>query len=77
VTRLSFGISYRGRQLRAEISGSEARYSLRHGPALEITHYGRPITVGASEPVSCPIPAITAAEKPTQPPGRDPLDTKR
>ena len=77
LTRLSFGISYRGRQLRAEISGSEARYSLRHGPALEITHYGRPITVGASEPVSCPIPAITAAEKPTQPPGRDPLDTKR
>ena len=77
LTRLAFGISFRGRRLRAEISHAEARYSLHDGAALEITHYGQAITVDPAEPASCPIPEIAAGETPTQPPGRRPLASGR
>jgi alpha,alpha-trehalose phosphorylase len=72
LTRLSFGISYRGRRLRAEITPGQASYSLSRGPALTINHHGRPITLETSEPVSCPTPEITPGETPAQPPGRAP-----
>ena len=72
LTRLSFGISYRGRLLRAEITPDQARYSLQRGAALEITHHGRAITLTETEPVSCSIPELAAGETPTQPPGRSP-----
>ena len=72
LTRLSFGISYRGRLLRAEITPDQARFSLQRGAALEITHHGRAITLTETEPVSCSIPELAAGETPTQPPGRSP-----
>jgi alpha,alpha-trehalose phosphorylase len=72
LTRLSFGLSYRGRRLRAEITADQARYSLLEGPALVIAHHGKQITLTTSEPVSCPIPEQLARETPTQPPGRAP-----
>jgi alpha,alpha-trehalose phosphorylase len=72
LNRISFGIGYRGRLLRVEITQHEARYSLRNGSKLEVTHYGQPITL-TSEPASFAIPEIVAGDTPTQPPGRAPL----
>ncbi len=72
LTRLAFGISYRERRLHAEINRDEARYWLRAGEPLEITHHGHQITVGTDDPVSAAIPELTAGETPTQPPGRHP-----
>ena len=71
LSRISFGIGYRGRLLRIEIAEHEARYSLRQGEALEVTHHGEPVTV-TIEPASFAIPEIAAGEPPTQPPGRAP-----
>ena len=72
LTRLAFGISYRGSRLRAEMTQRTARYTLRRGPALELIHHGRPFSLTTSDPASFPIPEITAGEPPTQPPGRAP-----
>ena len=72
LSRISFGIGYRGQLLRVEITRREARYSLRQGRTLEVTHHGQPITLTAGEPVSFAIPEIAAGDTPTQPPGRAP-----
>jgi alpha,alpha-trehalose phosphorylase len=77
LTRLSIGIGHRGRLLRIEITKHEARYSLRHGPRLEVTHHGQRITLTAGEPASLAIPEIVAGEPPTQPPGRVPKAAPR
>jgi alpha,alpha-trehalose phosphorylase len=74
--RLAFGIKYRGRNVSAEITPSEAKYELRSGPALEITHHGELITLTAEAPVSHPIPTLAAGEAPRQPPGREPRGGK-
>ncbi|MDQ6804412.1 MAG: family 65 glycosyl hydrolase [Actinomycetota bacterium] len=72
LSRISFGISYRARHLRVEVTPQEARYSLREGAALEVTHHGQPITLTAGEQASFAIPEIVVGEPPTQPPGRGP-----
>jgi alpha,alpha-trehalose phosphorylase len=73
LTRLSFGLSFRGRRLQAEITPDKAHYSLRQGPALEITHHGQAITITTSEPVTRPIPEAAPGVPVRQPPGRAPL----
>jgi len=72
LTRLSFGLTFRGRRLRAEITPDTARYSLQQGPALEIAHHGDLVTITTSEPVSRPIPKAAPGAPVTQPPGRSP-----
>jgi alpha,alpha-trehalose phosphorylase len=72
LTRLAFGISFRERRLRIELTHGLARYALLEGAPLQITHHGQPITVGTDRPVSCPIPEIAEGEVPTQPSGRRP-----
>jgi len=72
LTRLAFGMCFRGRRLRVEVTHRQVRYSLTEGSPLEITHHGRAITVTTGQPVSCPIPALAAKERPTQPHGRNP-----
>jgi alpha,alpha-trehalose phosphorylase len=72
LTRLAFGMSFRGRQLRVEIEHGHADYSLRQGSSLRIVHHGRAIEVPEHEPVRCPIPAIAVGEAPRQPRGRRP-----
>jgi alpha,alpha-trehalose phosphorylase len=72
LTRLAFGMCFRGRRLRVEVTHRETRYSLTEGSPLELTHHGRAITVTTGRPVSCPIPAVAAKERPTQPHGRNP-----
>jgi alpha,alpha-trehalose phosphorylase len=70
--RISFGLGFRGRLLRVEITQPEARYLLRQGPPLEVTHHGEPITLAPAEPAVLPIPDLTPSEPPTQPPRRSP-----
>jgi alpha,alpha-trehalose phosphorylase len=77
LTRLSLGIGYRGQLLRVEITAKEARYSLRHGPKLEVLHHGQPITVTSGKPASVAIPEISAGDPPRQPPGRAPRPARR
>jgi alpha,alpha-trehalose phosphorylase len=72
LTRLAYGITYRGRRLHTEITREEARYVLRDGEPLDVTHHGHPITVTTEETVSFAIPEIVAPDRPKQPPGREP-----
>jgi alpha,alpha-trehalose phosphorylase len=74
LTRLAFGICFRDeRRLKVEVEPDQARYSLLQGPALDIVHHGRGITVTPAEAVTCPIPEIAAGEPPRQPSGRSPV----
>ena len=41
LTRLAFGMCFRGRRLRVEVTHRQARYSLLQGSPLELTHHGR------------------------------------
>jgi alpha,alpha-trehalose phosphorylase len=72
LSRLAFGLRFRGRQLRVEVERQKTRYSLLEGAPLEITHHGETVTLTAEKPVSRPIPAALAREPPRQPPGRAP-----
>jgi alpha,alpha-trehalose phosphorylase len=72
LTRLAFGMCFRERRLRVEITHDHAGYSLLRGPPLQITHHGQAITVTGHEPVSRPIPEVSAGETPSQPSGRSP-----
>jgi alpha,alpha-trehalose phosphorylase len=72
LSRLTFGLCFRGRRLRIEIDHRQARYSLRAGPPLTVTHHGETVTISGDEPVTRPIPAPPQREPPRQPPGRAP-----
>lgn len=72
LSRLAFRVCFNGRRLMVEIDGGQARYTLREGPSLEITHHGDRVTIAPDEPVSRPIPPAPARPAPSQPPGRTP-----
>ncbi|MDQ4081757.1 MAG: family 65 glycosyl hydrolase, partial [Actinomycetota bacterium] len=72
LTRLAFGLLYRGRRLRVEVKAESARYELLDGDALELSHHGEPFTVAAGASETRPIPRAPARSKPAQPPGRTP-----
>jgi alpha,alpha-trehalose phosphorylase len=72
LTRLAFGICFRDRRLRVEVTHDQARYSLLDGPPLQIAHHGETINVTTDQPVRRPIPEIAAGKPPTQPSGRRP-----
>jgi alpha,alpha-trehalose phosphorylase len=72
LTRLAFGMCFRDRRLKVEVTHGEARYWLAQGPPLQITHHGKTINIRRQKPVSCPIPEIAAGDAPRQPPGRSP-----
>ena len=72
LTRLSFGIIFRGRRLRVEARDTEVSYTLLQGDSLDIRHFGEPMTV-AGEPLVLPMKKnLDVGEPPTQPPGRAP-----
>jgi alpha,alpha-trehalose phosphorylase len=72
LTRLAFGMCFRGRRLRVELADGSARYSLLEGRPLQVTHHGQTITVSTERPVSRPMPEIAAGEVPRQASGRRP-----
>jgi alpha,alpha-trehalose phosphorylase len=72
LSRLAFGLCFRGRRLRVEIDHRQARYSLRAGSPLELTHHGEAVTISGDEPATRPIPPLPQREPPRQPPGKAP-----
>ena len=72
LTRLAFGICFRDRRLRVEVTHDQASYSLLQGSPLQITHHGQTITVTTDQPVTRPITEIAAGKPPRQPMGRRP-----
>jgi alpha,alpha-trehalose phosphorylase len=72
LARLAFRVCFRGRRIKVEFDHRRARYMLREGAALEITHHGAAVTIPADAPVTREIPAVPAKEAPKQPPGRAP-----
>jgi alpha,alpha-trehalose phosphorylase len=72
LTRLTFGLSFRDRCLRVEVTPHEATYRLARGESLEITHYGEDLTVSGEKPVKKAIPHLPPREAPSQPPGCEP-----
>jgi len=72
LTRLTFGICFRERRLRVEVTHDQAHYTLVQGPPLPLTHHGQAIDTTNGTPVHCPIPQIAARESPRQPGGRSP-----
>ena len=73
LTRLTFRLGFRGRQLRVDVAPAEARYALLYGPPLEISHHGESATVEVGQALTRPIPPPPAREAPTQPYGRAPV----
>jgi alpha,alpha-trehalose phosphorylase len=72
LTGLSFRLLFRDRRILVRIGPEEATYSLREGEPLEIVHHGRRLTVRADRSAKRKIPAVSAGERPQQPPGRVP-----
>ncbi|HMI22751.1 MAG TPA: glycosyl hydrolase family 65 protein, partial [Gaiellaceae bacterium] len=72
LSRLAFGLSFRGRRLRVEVEPHQARYSLLEGAPLEIAHHGQAVDLTAGTPVKRAIPPPPARAMPRQPPGRAP-----
>jgi alpha,alpha-trehalose phosphorylase len=72
LTRLSFGLTFRDRTLRVEVTHRHATYSLRQGDPLEITHHGEQLEITGEKPATRPIPQLEPSKTPRQPPGREP-----
>jgi len=70
--RLAFRLTFLDRLLQVEVDHRQATYTLRQGSALDVTHHGETVTVGPDSPVTRPVPALKAVERPLQPPGREP-----
>ena len=73
LSRLAFGIVYRGRRLRVDVQREAARYELLAGDALDLVHHGEPLTVTPGVPETRPVPPASVRGKVAQPSGRPPL----
>lgn len=76
LSRLAFGLCFRGRRLKVEVEHRQTRYSLLEGDPLEITHHGETVHVMVEEPMTRAIPAPATREVPTQPFGRAPAQRR-
>jgi alpha,alpha-trehalose phosphorylase len=73
ITRLAFGLAWRGRTLRVTVTPGETSYHLDDGgEPIDVVHCGKTVRVTPDGPVTQPNEAFTAGMPPTQPPGREP-----
>jgi alpha,alpha-trehalose phosphorylase len=72
LTRLGFGVLFRGRRLRVEVHAEQATYELIHGEPLELVHHGERLTVTSERPLTCPVPPAPQLPTPQSPAGRAP-----
>jgi len=71
--RLAFGLIFRGRRLRVEVTKTHAKYTISDGAPLEIAHHGTTLTVSKRRPVTQEIPPPPVERPaPAQPHGRAP-----
>ncbi len=73
LTRLRFGLVYRGRRLRVDVRPDCAHYELLSGKPLELLHHGAAITVTTGSRETRPLPPIAQRPVPSTVPGRSPL----
>jgi alpha,alpha-trehalose phosphorylase len=74
LTRLTFTVMLRRRNLRVEVGPASVTYIIDDdGPPLQITHHGEPVSVAPGQPETRDIPALPDRPRPVQPPGRAPL----
>jgi alpha,alpha-trehalose phosphorylase len=62
--RLTFGLSFRNRCVRVEVTPRQASYRLTRGEPLEISHYGEEFTVTGEKATKKKIPHLPAREAP-------------
>jgi alpha,alpha-trehalose phosphorylase len=72
LTRLAFGLNFRGCRLKVEIDHHQARYSLLQGAPLQLSHHGEALTITTEQPTTRPVPPPPQPESLRQPPGRAP-----
>jgi alpha,alpha-trehalose phosphorylase len=72
LTRLGFGVLFRGRRLRVEVHADHATYELLDGEPVELIHHGERVTVTPDEPLNHPIPSAPKRPEPHSPRGREP-----
>ena len=72
LSRLSFNLWYRRRNLCVTATPGQALYELHDGEPITVLHYRQPVEVAAGEPVKLPIPPLPRRPRPAQPPGRAP-----
>jgi alpha,alpha-trehalose phosphorylase len=70
--RLAFGLRFRGRRLKVEVTNAGATYTLLEGEPLDIRHHGTRLTISTAQPASEAIPPPVERPTPTQPPSRAP-----
>jgi alpha,alpha-trehalose phosphorylase len=76
LTRMCFGVLYRGRRVRVELGRADARYELDGGAPIDVLHHGEPLTLEANVPRTVSCPAHEAPPCVAPPPGREPLRTE-
>jgi alpha,alpha-trehalose phosphorylase len=76
LARLRFRVTFRGRRIQVEIGARRAVYTLQDGEPLEISHHGESVTLGPGEPLTLDIPAAHPGTRPSQPPGREPVQRR-
>jgi alpha,alpha-trehalose phosphorylase len=74
IVRLTFRVLFRNRYICVEVTATDAKYHLLEGSALAVWHHGDKLALSTNEAVTRPIPRIKAGPRPTQPPGRVPLE---
>jgi len=72
ISRLSFNLWYRQRNLCVKATPGEAVYELEDGDPITVVHYGEPVDVAQGTPVKLPIPTLPQRPQPRQPHGREP-----
>jgi alpha,alpha-trehalose phosphorylase len=73
LTRLGFGLLFRGRSLRVDVERDGATYTLVSGAELSVAHHAEKLTLAVGRPQTRPIPPPDPQlAAPTQPAGRAP-----
>jgi alpha,alpha-trehalose phosphorylase len=76
ISRLSFNLWYRQRNLCVTATPSQALYELHDGEPITVLHYGESVDITPREPVKLPIPPLPKRPRPRQPYGREPIRRK-
>jgi alpha,alpha-trehalose phosphorylase len=73
---LAFGVMFRGRRIRVEVTSASTTYTLSDGDEVEVFHLQQPITLVKGRPVVvdsiAPDPTAPVLKPPSQPIGRAP-----
>jgi alpha,alpha-trehalose phosphorylase len=71
--RMCFGVLFRGRTLRVELTAGKARYEMLDGDPLDLHHHGEPITLTTEAPLILPCPEPPPCSDVGPPTGREAL----